>query len=390
MFAEHSFAQQGEVDLTDSGSPHLRENRTWFRCALFSTLLLAGFSQGCHSALKCRVNTRLPEPCAPRQYLADVLFATDRVLINKDTAEFSGSRNLAEDHMTYGAKCEDPAGTLIGCTSAKVFNKQEFLRQIREQNKDVLLFVPGYHYAFDETLQIGLRIAERARFDSVVIGYAWPSRDRLLAYRTDYDTNEWSVEHFTDFLLDLVNNVPDGRRIHIAAHSIGNRLLLQSLLRLHLSPEKLGELIMIAPDVDAQTFVEQVPKSGPFRRKTLYISPRDQALKFSDFWFHSHTPRAGEEYVVLNGVETIDASRLHTGITGHAYFENSQLMLDDLGAVLRGVPVEKRQLDKCSVKTLETKSPLSTVYCLPNDQTFSWKGLVQLHRQKRKKEKCAG
>jgi esterase/lipase superfamily enzyme len=323
------------------------------------------------------------------------LFATDRTLINKDTAEFSGSRNLAEDHITYGSKCEDPAGSLIGCNSSKIFEKQEFLRQIHDRQKDVLLFVPGYKYSFDETLQLGLRIAERSQFDSIVVGYAWPSRNRLLAYGADYDTNEWSVEHFTDFLTDLVNAVPDGKVLHIAAHSIGNRLLLQSLLRLHLAREKMGELIMIAPDVDAQTFVEQVPKCGPFRRKTVYISPRDQALKFSDFWFHSNTPRAGEEYVLLNGMDTIDASRLHTGITGHAYFENSQLMLDDLGAVLKGIPVEKRRLDKCSVKKLEANNAkngtpvLSTVYCLPNDQSFSWQGLLRLHRQKRKKDRCA-
>jgi esterase/lipase superfamily enzyme len=312
------------------------------------------------------------------------------MLIDKDNAEFSGSRNLADDHITYGLKCEDPAGSLAGCATSKIFDKQEFLRYIHDQQRDVLLFVPGYKYSFDETLQLGLRIVERAQFDSVVVGYAWPSRNRLLAYGADYDTNEWSVEHFTDFLVDLVNAVPPGKLLHIAAHSIGNRLLLQSLLRLHLSQEKLGELIMIAPDVDAQTFVEQVPKCGPFRRKTVYISPRDQALKFSDFWFHSNTPRAGEEYVILSGMDTIDASRLHTGITGHAYFENSQLMLNDVSSVLKGIPVEKRQLDKCSVKALESKNAKngSTVYCLPNNQSFSWQGLLRLHRQKRKKERC--
>jgi hypothetical protein len=362
---------------------------------MLGVVVLAGLMQGCHSPLRCPVRTRLPEPCPPQLYLADVLFATDRALTNKDTAEFSGSRNLAEDHMTYGSKCEDPAGSLAGCTFSKIFEKKEFLQQIRNGQKDVLLFVPGYKYSFDETLQLGLRIAERSEFDATVVSYAWPSRNRLLAYGADYDTNEWSVEHFTDFLTDVVNALPEGKVLHIAAHSIGNRLLLQSLLRLRLSREKLGELIMIAPDVDAQTFVEQVPKCGAFRRKTVYISPRDQALKFSDFWFHSNTPRAGEEYVVLNGLETIDASRLHTGIAGHAYFENSQLMLDDLGAVLKGLPVEKRRLDKCSVKALEAKSPksnssaLSTVYRLPNDQSFSWQGLLRLRRQKRTKERCA-
>ncbi|HXB23067.1 MAG TPA: alpha/beta hydrolase [Candidatus Solibacter sp.] len=368
-----------------SGNPSLSKG------ALLGVVVLAGLMQGCHSPLRCPVRTRLPEPCPPQVYLADVLFATDRSLTNKERAEFSGSRNLADGHMTYGSKCEDPAGSLAGCTSSKIFEKQDFFRQIHDRQKDVLLFVPGYKYSFDETLQLGLRIVERSEFDSTVVAYAWPSRNRLLAYGADYDTNEWSVEHLADFLVDIVNALPEGKVLHIAAHSIGNRMVLQALLRLRLSREKLGELIMIAPDVDAQTFVEQVPKCGAFRRKTVYISPRDQALKASDFWFHSNTPRAGEEYVVLNGLETIDASRLHTGITGHAYFENSQLMLDDLGAVLKGVPVEKRQLDKCSVKALESKSTPSApsiVYCLPNDQTFSWQGLLRGHRQNRTKTRC--
>jgi Alpha/beta hydrolase of unknown function (DUF900) len=369
---------------------------THYRKSVFiGVALLAGLMQGCYSPLRCPIKTRLPEPCPPQLYLADVLFATDRTLTNKERAEFSGSRNLAEGHMTYGSKCEDPAGTLLGCTSSRIFEKNDFLRQIHEGQKDVLLFVPGYKYSFDESLQLGLRIAERSQFDSTVVAYAWPSRNRLLAYGADYDTNEWSVEHLADFLTDVVSALPEGKVLHIAAHSIGNRMVLQALLRLRLSREKLGELIMIAPDVDAQTFVEQVPKCGAFRRKTVYVSPRDQALKFSDFWFHSNTPRAGEEYVVLDGLETIDASRLHTGITGHSYFEESQLMLDDVGAVLKGLPPEKRHLDKCGVKELESRNSRNsssapyTVYCLPNDQSFSWQGLLRMHRQKRTKTRCA-
>src|ERR1700694_583949 len=136
-----------------SGNPSLS------KAALLGVVVFAWLMQGCHSPLRCPVKTRLPEPCPPQLYLADVLFATDRTLINKEMAEFSGSRNLAEGHMTYGSKCEDPAGSLVGCTSSKIFEKkQEFLLEMRDRQKDVLLFVPGYKYSFDETLQLGLRI----------------------------------------------------------------------------------------------------------------------------------------------------------------------------------------------------------------------------------------
>jgi esterase/lipase superfamily enzyme len=351
------------------------ENRDSRKGLLACLFFLSALMQGCHAPLECPVKTRLSEPPAPQLYFANVLFVTDRTPANLNKASFSSQRNLVADHLIYGSKCEDPAGRRSGCSeSSTLFAKEEFFQQISDGRKDVLLFVPGFNYSFDESLQIALRIAERTKFDATVVSYSWPSRHQLLAYRSDYDSSEWSVEHLTGFLKQVALAVPEGKFLHIVAHSIGGRILLQALLRLQLPHEKLGELVMIAPDVDTQIFVEQAPKCGAFRRKTLYVSPRDKALQFSQFLFHSNKRRAGEEYIVLDGMETIDASLLHAGITGHAYFEESQLMLEDLGAVLRNRPVSERRLDACSVKSLDKKNSTNgssmplTIYRLPENR----------------------
>jgi len=114
---------------------------------------------------------------------------------------------------------------------------------------------------------------------------------------------------------------------------------------------------MIAPDVDAQTFRELFLRSGKFKNRTMYLSNHDLALGFSRI-LHSRTPRAGDakrEYVVAEGLDTVDASPLSAGLIGHSYYQSSQLMFDDLGEVLQGKVAKDRTLDRCELEDLKRK-----------------------------------
>jgi esterase/lipase superfamily enzyme len=320
-------------------------------------LALALLFCGCaRQLLMCPRAAKTPGPPAPPQHPALVLFATDRLAGLDENLSFLGELNPSGDHMTYGAKCADPAGGKGACEiPSSGLERDEFLRRITAARSDVVLFVHGFNYTFDESLEITLRIVERAKFPATPVAYSWPSQGRVAGYDIDYDMSEWTIYHLMDLIRDLSGAVPEGSRLHIVAHSMGNRAVLMALARLDLAEARLGQLILIAPDVDTRIFKELVVHSGPFQRKTLYVSQHDLALRAAGFLRSSM--RAGDatkQYVVVKDIDTVDMSTVKTGVTGHSLYEYPQSMFDDLGAVLRDETVAGRNLTACTVKSIQS------------------------------------
>lgn len=348
-------------------------------------LVLAHLIAGCAKPLlTCPRAVKVPEPPAPGQHPAPVLFATDRVPESQETLAFSGELNLSGSRVSYGVKCEDPAtGREAACQRPPWLiqelparlEKDAFLEDIRAAHSDVVLFVHGFNFSFDESLGITLRMVQRTGLQAVPVAYSWPSQAKISAYGSDYDRNEWSIEHLKDFIQDLVEALPQGAVLHIVAHSMGNRAVLWALARLNLPQPRLGQLIMIAPDVDTEIFADLVSRSGPFLRKTLYVSKHDLALQAAG-WLRAGAPRAGDarkQYVVIKEMDTIDASPLKGGMSGHSVYDYSQLMFDDLGGVLKAEPTAARNLTACTVKSIDrynaahgTQLP-DVVYRLPRN-----------------------
>lgn len=322
-----------------------------------AVLALVLLGSGCAKPLlTCPRAVKVPEPPSPQQHPALVLFATDRFPASREKLAFSGELNPLGTHLSYGAKCEHPTSSKTNCDDPSVWlERDQFLERIAAGNSDVVLFVHGFNYSFDESTEIALRIVQRAGFPATPVAYSWPSQDKVSAYGVDYDMSEWTIDHLTDFTRDLVKAVPQGKRLHIVAHSMGNRALLMALARLNLPEGRLGQLIMLAPDVDTQIFKELILHSGPFQRRTLYVSRRDLALRTAGF-LHSGAPRAGdakEQYVVIQQADTVDSSLLKAGAAGHSIYDYSQLMFEDLGAVLKDERVTGRKLTACTVKSIE-------------------------------------
>jgi esterase/lipase superfamily enzyme len=273
--------------------------------------------------------------------------------------------NLSGTRMSYGAQCEDPATGGMAICKKPAWLKEKlpawlekggFLDGIRAANSDVVLFVHGFNISFDESMKITLRIVQRTRVQAIPVAYSWPSRAKISAYGVDYDRNEWTIEHLKDFIQDLVNALPEGAVLHIVAHSMGNRAVLGALARTNLPEQRLGQLVMIAPDVDTEIFKDLVLRSGPFLRRTLYVSNHDLALRAAG-WLRPRAPRAGDarkQYVVIKGMDTIDASPLKAGTVGHSVYDYSQLMFDDLGAVLKDERPAARKLSACTVKSIDS------------------------------------
>lgn len=51
-------------------------------------------------------------------------------------------------------------------------------------------------------------------------------------------------------------------------------------------------------------------------------------------------------------MDTIDASTLEAGVAGHSVYDYSQVLVDDIGAVLRDQPPPARNLTTCTVNSI--------------------------------------
>ena len=333
---------------------------------LFTLIAVVCLCSGCTPRLlTCPRMAKVPEPLPPQQHPETTLFVTDRAPESLQTFTFSSEMNLSEKRLTYGARCEDPVngGTTICKKPAwlktelpAILSKTEFLDAISAAHSDVVLYVHGFNFSFDESAEIAVRLVQRAGIQAVPVTYSWPSEDNFAAYGVDYDRNEWTIEHLRVFIQGLAAGLPEGAVLHIVAHSMGNRAVLWALAGLNLPEPRLGQLIMIAPDVDAEIFKDLVVRSGPFRRKTLYVSNHDRALQAAS-WLRPNAPRAGnarKQYVVVKGMDTIDMSPLKAGRSGHSVYSYSQLLFDDLGAVLKNEDPAARKLNSCRVTSIDT------------------------------------
>jgi esterase/lipase superfamily enzyme len=204
--------------------------------------------------------------------------------------------------------------------------------------RDVLVFVHGFNVSFEDAARRAAQIAVDLKFAGRTLLYSWASAADAKQYTVDEATVDWSREHFEDFLRLALTEL-GAREVNIIAHSMGNRVLLNTLERiaswqLPQGAATLCQVIFAAPDIDRDRFVQLADKfKGRARRFTLYASSRDVALLASKI-VHGY-PRAGEAgeaLVVVDGVDTIDASLVDTSLIGlhHSYFGSARSILSDM------------------------------------------------------------
>jgi esterase/lipase superfamily enzyme len=130
---------------------------------------------------------------------------------------------------------------------------------------------------------------------------------------------------------------------------MGNRALVNALDRLAIpeNPENkpFKQVVLTAPDVprkDVESLIKAA--SDKAERVTLYASSKDKALGLSKVK-HKYE-RLGKVYgypYVLEGIDSIDASKVKTDFWGHGVFATTRSVLGDLSALIAdGKPPSKR------------------------------------------------
>jgi esterase/lipase superfamily enzyme len=219
------------------------------------------------------------------------------------------------------------------------------------QRKEAFVFVHGYNESFEKAARRTAQLAYDLGFEGAPILYSWPSRGSWVDYPADEATIEWTIPHLKEFLTTVAIK-SQAQRVHLIAHSMGNRALAAALKEIadnQQGPRSVPlfkEIVLAAPDIDAEVFTQlaqDIQKAG--ERITLYASSKDEALVASQK-FHGGFPRAGESgraIVAVSGMDTIDASAVDTGLLGHSYYLGKQSILSDLFNLLRdGNPPEAR------------------------------------------------
>lgn len=219
------------------------------------------------------------------------------------------------------------------------------------KEKNALLFVHGYNVEFSEAAWRTAQLAYDLSFDGVPIMYSWPSQGKVQGYTVDEKSVKLTVPHFAQFIKGLIAS--GIQQLHLIIHGMSSRALagvLRELESLHPeSPKVFDQIILAAPDINATVFKRELAPvlCKTCKRATLYVSSRDRSIRVSRA-VHRSIKRAGQSgrnMVIVDGIDTIDASNAHTGLLGHGYFETTAALIGDIHELItRNASPEERKL----------------------------------------------
>jgi esterase/lipase superfamily enzyme len=250
--------------------------------------------------------------------------------------------------------CNDPEQFVV-LLSVDEIDKSTFFEDIAARvkssdRKSAFVFVHGYNVTFVDAARRTAQMAYDLGFGGAPVLYSWPSQARYASYKVDETNAEWARLDFKAFLKDFAAQ-SDAEHIYLIAHSMGTRVLTGALKELVLEDpsirDKFDEIILAAPDIDADTFKRDIaPKilAGEAGGTTLYASSGDYALLASKtFAGYQRAGDTADGVIIVPGVDTIDASAIRTDFVGHGYYGDSDTVLRDLrDLILLGKRPDKR------------------------------------------------
>jgi esterase/lipase superfamily enzyme len=235
---------------------------------------------------------------------------------------------------------EDPTKHFI-LVKAREQGYDEFYADVagvvaKSRRKEAFVFVHGFNVTFEAAVYRTAQMAYDLGFDGAPILYSWPSLGTPTGYPVDANNSEWTIDHLHWFLEDVAAK-SGAQFVHVIAHSRGNWPLMNSLNAIATEPHggsraRFSQIILTAPDVDADTFKVLVRRFNTVgERTTLYASANDEALALSKQY--QGYQRAGDvrpQILTTGGVDSIDVSALQTGFLGHSYYGDNTSVISDM------------------------------------------------------------
>lgn len=186
-----------------------------------------------------------------------------------------------------------------------------------------LLYIHGYYIDFEKGCRRATIFKENASLQDRFLWFSWPSDGSFLNYARDEVDLYWSVPDLAEVISELVDRFGPGN-VDLAGHSLGGRGLVLALYEVaSTQPDaRVGEVVLLAPDLDFDIFRKLLPRIRPIARSiTVYRASSDKALIASE-QLHGY-PRLGQgsyDAGLLEGIEVIDTNDLpFTSANGHLY-----------------------------------------------------------------------
>lgn len=197
-------------------------------------------------------------------------------------------------------------------------------RSTTKDRSDVMIFIHGYAYDFDDELKaiIDLKkifIDNPASPVEHILFVSWPASGSIVPL-TYFDDKASSINSgtslmrlfyfYTQFLKDIFSNrdlAPCNQRIHIMAHSMGNRVLQSMLYSLKKENilRVIDQVLLLNSDVSYKVFEDEEDSFNKLpllaSRVSIYMNRKDVILGISQFTKNILTPRLGK-----NGPGNID------------------------------------------------------------------------------------
>ncbi len=223
---------------------------------------------------------------------------------------------------------------------------------------EVFLYVHGFNTLFDGAVLRAAQLVDDTKSGCVAASFDWTSEGEIDRYIPDIEHSAYAVPLLAEFLRALG---AQGLRIDILGHSMGNRVLLQSLAALRYSNDHpradfIDQMILAAADVGADPlnndFAHLLADTRPFaHRTTIYASAGDAVLAVSGV-AHGNVSRAGHRPIGDGKLQTpeardhivdvVDATDAPAELLGHSYFAMSYEAIGDTALVLRDTPIAAR------------------------------------------------
>jgi len=222
----------------------------------------------------------------------------------------------------------------------------------------VVFYVPGYRATFNDVMILMGSWGHFLGHQSPMIVFSWPTGTRALDYFSDCPRAFAFVSRIA-WLIELVAQRSQARRINVMAFSCGGAVLAEALVRLreaHPSEDhealqrryRIANAIFAAADIDLRTFARShVPAiSDIARRIEVYVSNDDSALRAAA-WFAGgsrlgrprfdeltredlETLASNERLVGIDVTSVYGPHQLNGGSRGHDYWVANQRISSDV------------------------------------------------------------
>lgn len=228
---------------------------------------------------------------------------------------------------------------------------QEFASDLKSElakwpagKRQAVIFVHGYNTLFSEALYRLTQMAEDSKAPGVPVLFTWASRGSVGDYV--YDNN--SATAARDRLEETIRLVFDSGadQVSIVAHSMGNWVTVEALRQIQISGKplpanKIGNIVLAAPDIDVDVFKSQLKRFGkPAKPFIVIVSRDDKALAFSDL-IAGDKPRLGaytnDSDLVELGAVVIDMTEVKSsdGLNHSKFAQLAEMAPELRGMIMR-------------------------------------------------------